>query len=273
MKKVLLGMALGSLMLGAISFSALAIEPEEVLGTWYLTELSFEGVSVPASMFGMNITIELLEDGSAVLTAVQENFLGMDTEDESEADTEEESEEDNAEIIMGSWTIDGDYLYVDDGEEPMPLLLEDDALITTSVASESADEAETEEAGDGTPKMIFKRTPDAGNEFVPAEEVAAEDITDFDGTWSVYMLSVGGMSIAASTMDELADTKILIDGGVFSADNNGESSDEEVFEFEDGRMILKDDEQTATVTLLEDGMLCVNYADEYMMYLVPAEEE
>ena len=84
-KKMRLWMAgtAGVLMAGFMSVSVYALEEKDVIGTWYVNELSMgEGVSFHPGAIGMEVTVDIKEDGKMETTS---SVYGEEPElDESE---------------------------------------------------------------------------------------------------------------------------------------------------------------------------------------------
>ena len=84
-KKVRLWMAgtVGVLMAGFMSVSVYALEEKDVIGTWYVNELSMgEGASFHPGAMGMEVTVDIKEDGKMETTS---SVYGEEPEvDESE---------------------------------------------------------------------------------------------------------------------------------------------------------------------------------------------
>ena len=84
-KKMRLWMAgtVGVLMAGFMSVSVYALEEKDVIGTWYVNELSMgEGASFHPGAMGMEVTVDIKEDGKMETTS---SVYGEEPEvDESE---------------------------------------------------------------------------------------------------------------------------------------------------------------------------------------------
>ena len=71
-KKMRLWMAgtVGVLMAGFMSVSVYALEEKDVIGTWYVNELSMgEGASFHPGAMGMEVTVDIKEDGKMETTS------------------------------------------------------------------------------------------------------------------------------------------------------------------------------------------------------------
>ena len=94
----------------ALSTLAVAMaETTDYLGTWYLNEMTMGDASIAPTALGMDLTMEIKEDGTAVLTAP----------------SEEEAEQ------AATWTLEGETLTVTVDGEDMTLTLQDGAMKLT----------------------------------------------------------------------------------------------------------------------------------------------
>ena len=94
----------------ALSTLAIAMaETTDYLGAWYLNEVTMGDASFAPAAMGMDLTMEIKEDGTAVLTAL----------------SEEEAEQ------AATWTLDGETLTVTVDGEDMTLTLQDGAMKLT----------------------------------------------------------------------------------------------------------------------------------------------
>ncbi|MDO4483354.1 MAG: hypothetical protein Q4C54_02620 [Clostridia bacterium] len=108
--------------------------------------------------------------------------------------------------------------------------------------------------------LIFTHEPPAAA-FVPAEKVSTDDITAFNGTWTMCKMGFGGMYIDLATADpaELKDmfgedmTMVIDNGNVTMMGN-----DDGAYELKDGELTktvsVGDETMTYGIQLLADGM-------------------
>lgn len=89
-----------------LSAAALA-EAADYTGLWYLNDITMEGMSVTPSAFGLEITLELREDGSVTYTS-------------------------NEEVSEGTWMAEDEAVTVTVGDEPLTLALREDSLVSES---------------------------------------------------------------------------------------------------------------------------------------------
>lgn len=178
MKKTFAALLILSMLLTAVAVA----EAADVTGTWYLVELNLDGTVFNPADMGMDVTIELREDGTATMSY---------TEGSSE----------------GTWTLEnGELSVVDDSGIPQAFTLQDGKLVT------QMDE-------DGF--MIFGREPAEGDSFTPAAPVQAAE-EDFAGTWTAEKIGMDGTYYPASMLDEngitatIEGTTITLNGYMFS---------------------------------------------------------
>ena len=177
MKKAFAAMMILCMLLSAVAVA----EAGDVAGTWYLNELVMEGMTMNPADMGMQVTMELKEDGTAAMTS---SIDGTTTE--------------------GTWAQDGETVTVTtDGDE---------------VAFALADGKLSADMGDGV--MVFTKDQPEGETFAPAEPIQAAE-EDFAGAWkaeyigmegSYYPVSLLGSDVTA----KIEGTKITLDGFMFS---------------------------------------------------------
>ena len=175
MKKLISIFLTAVLMLCAPCLGAMA-EADEVSGAWYLNAIESGGVSMNPASIGLEMTLTLHADGSAVVSMT--------------------SEEDGA----GSWVREGDKITAQIDGEPMEFTLAGNMLI-------AGDE-------DGDTKMTFGREKEIAEAFQPAPAMANPELADFDGTWIATMIDAMGVQlpIAVTGME----MTLIIEGGVVS---------------------------------------------------------
>ena len=179
MKKAFAAFLILSMLLTAVAVA----EAADVTGTWYLVEMREGEQSINPADFGMSITMQLNEDGTAIL--------------DSSIETEPQN---------GTWSVDGETIVVVDGnDQPMNFVLQDGQLVA-------------DEDGHG---MIFGREEPEGEAFTPAAPVVAAAAEDFFGAWqaakiglesSYYDVSMLGAEVSA-VIDERG---VTLDGFLFS---------------------------------------------------------
>ena len=159
MKKLLSVLLVLAMLLGACALA----ETVDLTGEWYLTELAMGDTSVDPSALGMNITITLNGDGTAVLVSTYGD--------------EEETQE-------GTWAQTEAGVEVVTGENPTALLLEDGKL-KLYMGEEGA--------------MIFGREKTEAPALPAA--VAAESEDAFLGTWKITSVSMMGLVVPAEVAE------------------------------------------------------------------------
>lgn len=135
--KKLFSMLLACLLALTLPVLAESTEAFSPVGTWYLIGASAQGVTVSPEQLGMEMSITLNEDGTALLTLT--------------------GEEDST----GSWTSDGSTVTVDDGADVIELSVNEDGTLSG-------------EAG-GAIMIFATEIPEATPAAAPLEAVALED--------------------------------------------------------------------------------------------------
>jgi len=143
------------LTLAMLCTAALALEPADILGTWYLNAMEVDGMSMNPAMFGMELAMTLEEGGTA--------RMQMSGEDDT----------------MGTWVIDGDEVTIEMDGEGLVFTIEDGNLVA------SEDEM----------KMVFgkEQAEDTSAEIAPARTDAV--LADFNGTWNAYLADFEDMKL------------------------------------------------------------------------------
>ena len=202
--------------------SVATAQPSDYTGTWYLVSMEAEGVTINPADMGMEMIMTLHDDGSAALS-----FTGEEPPEEA------------------FWVLDGDTLTVTADGQPLSLMLTDNGQLTA-------------DQGDST--LLFGREPAAAG-FEPAPEVAADDITAFDGAWTITRVNAFGMVLpfAAAAEMGVTDASVIIDNGSITAFG---AEDAQTAMFTDGKLMISassEEDFDKTVSLLEDGTLALRY--------------
>ena len=227
--------SVGVIMAGMMSVSVYALEEKDVIGTWYVNELSMGGNMTfhPESM-GMEVTVDIKEGGQIEITT---------------SNSGEEPEVDQAE-----WKIEDDKLLItNDGE---------------SKECEYADGKLTIDADGMT--MIMSQEKEEYEPYVPGEPVENPAIEDFEGEWMCTLMEAFGMQMPVDA--ELTGFEMMLtvqgDTAELSLIESGEESKVELSgEVEGNNLILKavSEDEAGTMffscdlmkfTLLDDGKLC-----------------
>ena len=224
-----------------LSAAALA-EAADYAGVWYLNAMEAEGESYSPATFGIEMSIELKDDGTVV---------GISSMGGGEAEPQ-----------AGVWEIDGDHVNVTIDDSTLAMTLEDGALIGES---------------DGQ-KMVFGREKVEVEVYVPAAPKADAAVEDYAGKWVSAKIGTEGiyMDAAALGLDFTAaieGTTITLDGILFPSEAIEAT-------FADGALTyaVEDPENALlaglTAQLLEDGnmSMMVTFSDSMEFILQPAEE-
>lgn len=211
MKKMLaLLLALCLLCMGAFALA----EAEDVSGVWYLTAFESDGVELPTSLLGIEMTMTLNTDGTALL------------------------ESNMAETEIGTWMMNGDQLEVDDAVGDTQVF----ALVDGRLVGEQ----------DGM-KLILTREvgENAVQEASPVRTDATRE--EFNGVWNGSYVELGGMQLPVSMLDmniglEITTDKVLMT----SITSDGSETQEQEFSFADGVLTIGDD--VMSLKLHENGM-------------------
>ena len=220
----------------ALLICAVALaESADFLGTWYLNEINFGGSILAPSVLGMDMTLEINEDGTAVLTSV-------------------EGEEDA--LQNATWTLEGDVVTVtvlaegDEEEgETMTMTIQDGVLVA-------------EEGGMG---LNFGREKVEAEVYQPGAPVADAADADYAGQWQATYMDMNGNYIQAAmfameltvTVDESSMTLT----GMYVFDNDALD-----ITYVDGALTHegKEDEMYGSIIgqLLDDGTMQLSFLVE-----------
>ncbi len=200
-------------------------ETVDYSGVWYLVSIESEGMVLNPADIGMAMSMSLNGDGTGILTI-----------------TDEEDK-------VATWTSDGETITITADDEPLVFVPTDDGKLT-------ADNA-------GSIMTFGREAP--GSSFVPAAEIAATDIAEFDGTWNITMVNAFGMVLPFSAMAQMGmiDGTVLIQSGSITTFG---AEDAEVGTLTDGKLVVPSPAEGAlgkSISLLEDGTLSVEYMDMF----------
>ena len=223
-----------------LSMAAIA-ETTDYIGVWYLNKLAMEGMELSASSMGMEMTMEIKEDGTASLNGVVEG--------------EEQVEE-------GTWTLEGETLTVTLDESGMDFTLVEGNLVAES---------------DGL-SMIFGREKVEEEPFVPAEPKADAAEADYAGAWVSFAMDMGGMYMDPALFGmglnaSVEGTTLTVDGFLFSNETYE-------LTFADGALSFKAEDPESvmiagiTLQLLEDDTMSITMtsSDDLVLIMKRAEE-
>lgn len=175
-------------------------EAEDVAGVWYLTAIESDGVELPVSIFGMEATMTLNTDCSALL------------------------ESNMAETEIGTWVMNGDMLEVTDavGDKQVFTLVED------RLVGEQ----------DGV-KLILSREAAAEAVQTESPVKADATREEFNGTWVGSYVKLMGMQMPLSMLDMGMTLEITPDGVTMTTTEEGETETLQVdFTFDQGAMVV-----------------------------------
>lgn len=161
--KKLAAMALALAMLTGVT--ALA-GTEDYTGTWYLNALVLGDANLAPSALGMDMTMEIKDDATLVMSTPV---------------IAEEGAEPTIESIEGTWTLESDTLTVtlvdeEAGEQTMTMNIKDGNLVG-------------EEQGLG---LVFGREKTEVETYKPAEANTNATAEDYAGKWIASMLKIDG---------------------------------------------------------------------------------
>ena len=157
MKKRIMGLMAGAvLMTGMLMTPVMAAEEADVIGTWYLNVMDMEGTQMNPASMGMELSMEVSEDGTVLAKMTDE------------------------EDTRGTWVIeDGVLVFTDENDTVMNFTFADEELTTEE---------------DGV-KMIFGREKAEAEIFEPGEIVAEPKLEDFNGKWAATIMEAFGMQM------------------------------------------------------------------------------
>ena len=202
-------------------FTFAMAQTADYLGVWYLVSVESGGIALNPTDVGMEMIITLNDDGTGAVASTGE------------------------EDMPASWVLDGDVLTITADDEPLAFTLTEEGQLV----------AEAEGS-----MMVFGREA-AGPSFIPAAEIAAEDIAAFDGTWTITTVNAYGMILpfAAMAQTGMEDAAVVIDNGSIQS-----LGVEQTGAFVDGKLVVEATETDPlgkSFSLLEDGTLAMNYMD------------
>lgn len=197
MKKLFAVALVLAMLLTAVAFA----EGVNYTGIWYLNEIDFGGTKLAPATLGMDMTIELKDDGSAVATSP--------------------SEEGQTDESVGTWAADGENVTVTIDEDPLVFTLVDGNLVANS--------------GDGM-AMTFGREKVEAEIYVPAEPKTDATEADYAGNWVATQVDMDGSYINPALFG--MDTTAVIEGTTITL-NGAFMFENEAFEAElkDGKLV------------------------------------
>lgn len=195
-------------------------EEQDMLGFWYLNNLTVNGVSVNPALVNMNLSYDVLEDGTVVVMALDENAQQV------QADT-------------GTWKMqDGQFILTTENLEQAFVCNEDGTITYT----------------DAELSMTFGR--EAASQVLEGEAspaVQSPAAEDFDGEWKgAYVISDGkqllldifGFDITVNIKDSVVEIKM---------DDEDSTSAQAVLT--DAGLKIVSDGKTLLIALHENGLI------------------
>ena len=232
---------LATLLMAALLMTCVAIaESADYTGIWYLNEIQIGEASMAPGTLGMDMTMELSEDGKGMLTASVE-------------DGEQEC----------TWELDGETLNVTVDGDVMTLSLQEDGSLAG------------EQGGMG---MVFGREKIEAEAYTPGEPVATATEADYAGSWKAAWMQAEGNYIDVSLfgMDLTADIEgtTMTLNGMYVLENVTVETN-----LTDGALVGKDGivdmYSGITAQLLDDDTIIISFAfedsDPVTLILVRAE--
>ena len=175
-------------------------EATDVVGDWYLTEVQMGEDAMPPSALGMEMTITLNKDGTALIVT------SYGEEAEEEADT---------------WALaDGVITFTAEEGEAQQFLMED-GLLKYDIG--------------GTYMIFSQEAPEAA--ALP-QVIAAESEDAFLGEWTLTTIGAGGALLPAAVLG--ADGTLAVEAGKLTLVSGEETIEGETALTEDGKLAIGD---------------------------------
>ena len=154
----------GVLMTGLMSVNAYALEEKDVIGTWYVNELSMGGdILFHPGVMGMEVTVDIKEGG-------QMETITSYSGEEPEADQSE-------------WKIENDKLLMTYSDQTVECEYADGKITITA---------------DGT-TMILSQEKEEYEPYVPGKPVENPTMEDFKGEWICTLMDAFGMQMPVNS--------------------------------------------------------------------------
>ena len=225
----------GVLMTGLMSVNAYALEEKDVIGIWYVNELSMGGdILFHPGVMGMEVTVDIKEGG-------QMETITSYSGEEPEADQSE-------------WKIENDKFLITYNGETEECEYADGKITITA---------------DGT-TMILSQEKEEYEPYVPGKPVENPTMEDFKGEWICTLMDAFGMQMPVnseltgfemmlSIQEDKSELIVIESGEEGRAELQGEMDGnilvlKTAAEDEAGTMLFSCD--TMRLSLLDDGKLC-----------------
>ena len=235
-KALILITTLLALMVMLVPNAMAAPASADVIGTWYLNELNMGGTPLNPSDFGMEMTLILNEDNTAVMHMTDEGDQ------------------------IGTWEIaEGQIVLTQDEGETIVLSLTDGNLVVDQ---------------EGMAMILGREKAESEDvEIAPVRTDAV--LADFAGQWNLYIMEANGQMVPAAAAAAFGfDISLTIDGNdvvmaMFGAEQAMEG------DVSEGVLIvtIEDEDETASVSfyLHEDGIISCNLDEDTLLYFIKAE--
>ena len=186
MKKTLALTTVVIITLSALCAGALAaLEPSDVIGNWYLNSIMYGETPMSAATLGMEMTMELNEDNTAVMVMEMSGVSNS---------------------TSGTWVIAGEEVILTQAEGGGSQVL---TLVNGSLSSEQDDGG-----------MVFGRERIVEEPIVIAPVRTDAVLADFNGEWTAYLAESAGMMLPADVIGfeatlTIEDGKVTLAGSGF----------------------------------------------------------
>ena len=231
----------GVLMTGLMSVNAYALEEKDVIGTWYVNELSMGGdILFHPGVMGMEVTVDIKEGG-------QMETITSYSGEEPEADQSE-------------WKIENDKLLMTYSDQTVECEYADGKITITA---------------DGT-TMILSREKEEYEPYVPGKPVENPTMKDFEGEWSCTLMETFGMQMPVNADFTGFEMSMSVEDGkaeIILIESGEETKVELQGDVEGNALVLKavTEDEAGTMffsldnmkfNLLDDGKLCLIAEDD-----------
>ena len=239
--KVWVAGTVGILAAGLMSVNAYALEEKDVIGTWYVNELSMGGdILFHPGVMGMEVTVDIKEGG-------QMETITSYSGEEPEADQSE-------------WKIENDKLLMTYSDQTVECEYADGKITITA---------------DGT-TMILSQEKEEYEPYVPGKPVENPTMKDFEGEWSCTLMEAFGMQMPVNDDFTGFEMSMSVEDGkaeIILIESGEETKVELQGDVEGNALVLKavTEDEAGTMffsldnmkfNLLDDGKLCLIAEDD-----------
>ena len=239
--KVWVAGTVGILTAGLMSVNVYAVEEKDVIGTWYVNELSMgEGLSFHPGAIGMEVTVDVKEGGK------------METTSSSYGE--------EPEVDQSEWKIENDkFLMTYDGQTEEGEYTDGKIILTA----------------DGM-TMILSQEKEEYKPYVPGEPLENPTMEDFEGEWSCTLMEAFGMQMPVNADFTGFEMSMSVEDGkaeIILIESGEETKVELQGDVEGNALVLKavTEDEAGTMffsldnmkfNLLDDGKLCLIAEDD-----------